>query len=50
MKRVCCYCQKKMGEKEPLEDKRATHGVCKPCFDKQMKEIDDHEKVNISDC
>ena len=27
----CMRCNKKLGEKEPLEDKSITHGVCEPC-------------------
>jgi len=32
MIRVCCVCRKKYGEKEPLEDKRETHGYCDECL------------------
>jgi hypothetical protein len=28
-----------MGEKEPLEDKRETHGLCDPCFEIEKIEI-----------
>ena len=31
MTRVCSWCGKSMGEKEPLEDKRITHGICGAC-------------------
>lgn len=27
----CSWCGKKMGEKEPLGDKRVTHGICEKC-------------------
>jgi len=27
-------CKKKMGEKEPLEDKSETHGYCEECLEK----------------
>ena len=31
MNRVCAWCDRKMGEKEPLEDKRVTSGMCPEC-------------------
>jgi len=31
MKIVCAWCGKDLGEKEPLEDKRITHGICEEC-------------------
>ena len=31
MTRVCSWCGKSMGEKEPLEDKRITNGICGAC-------------------
>lgn len=40
MIRVCCYCNAKMGEKEPLEDKTETHGICKKCYRKVTAMID----------
>ena len=33
MIRVCMVCEKVLGEKEPLYDKRSTHGFCDPCFE-----------------
>ena len=33
MKRVCAWCQKSMGETEPLEDKSITHGMCPECYE-----------------
>lgn len=32
--RVCSVCKKVMGEKEPLDDKRETHGYCDACLAK----------------
>jgi len=29
-----------MGEKEPLEDKRETHGLCSWCFDETLEEAE----------
>lgn len=31
MIRVCAWCKRLLGEKEPLTDTRVTHGVCKNC-------------------
>ena len=28
---ICAWCQKKLGEKEPLENKDHTHGICPAC-------------------
>jgi len=28
---LCAWCGKNLGEKEPLEDKSITHGICKEC-------------------
>ena len=36
MRRFCAWCGKYMGEKPPLDDKTATHGMCKKCFKIQM--------------
>jgi hypothetical protein len=30
---------RKFGEKEPLSDKRATHGICNTCFPKEMEMV-----------
>lgn len=31
MKIVCAWCKKRLGEKEPFEDKRVTHSQCPAC-------------------
>ncbi len=31
MKIVCAWCKKSMGEKEPLNDGRISHGICPEC-------------------
>ena len=43
MIRICCDCKKVLGEKEPLEDERITHGYCPECLEHTMKEL---EKVD----
>ncbi len=40
MKVVCAWCKEDMGEKEPLEDKDATHSMCPKC---QIKFYNDPE-------
>jgi len=37
---VCSYCRKKLGEKEPYENKRYTHGMCSDCHDKMMQQLE----------
>ncbi len=32
MERVCSYCMKKMGAKEPVENTNVTHGICPLCL------------------
>lgn len=39
MKIVCAWCQKDMGEKEPLEDTAITHSICDACQQKQINDI-----------
>jgi hypothetical protein len=39
MIRVCYRCKIVFGEKEPLEDKSETHGLCDPCFELETVEI-----------
>ena len=33
MKRVCAWCNADLGEREPLDDLRVTHGICGVCAD-----------------
>ena len=37
---VCSWCGRYMREKEPIEDKRVSHGQCKPCQMKMREELD----------
>ena len=41
MKSICAWCKKDMGDKEPLEDLSTTHGMCKECYERMEKEIDE---------
>jgi hypothetical protein len=40
MIRKCYVCKKVFGTKEPLEDKRITHGLCDHCFIKEKQKIE----------
>ena len=35
---VCSWCGKTLGEKEPYEDTRITHGICAACKDLVLAE------------
>ena len=49
---LCAWCQINMGEKEPIENKNITHGMCKKCGDNFLpvaantREIIPIKKVN----
>ena len=36
---ICSWCKKDLGEKEPMDDRRISHGMCPDCFEKQKEEI-----------
>lgn len=38
MQLICSYCNRKVGEKSPLEDTRKTHGICDTCFNRLLEE------------
>ncbi len=38
MRVVCSFCGEDMGEKEPLQDNRLSHGMCTPCFEHFSKQ------------
>lgn len=47
MIRWCCYCLSYIGEKEPLEDKSLTHGICEKCLEVELnkrKEVKQDER------
>lgn len=35
---ICAWCKAVQGEKEPLGDKRLTHGICTDCAEKIRQE------------
>ena len=38
MIRLCSWCQTIMGQKEPLDDKQVTHGICPECQEELAEE------------
>jgi hypothetical protein len=50
MKAICSYCRQDMGEREPLDDPRVTHGMCESCalhFEKQWAGVDIGEYLDM---
>ena len=43
MRVLCSWCHRCLGEKEPLEDNRISHSICKECVEKELQEIKDLE-------
>ena len=41
MIRICMFCDMVFGEKEPLHDRRSTHGICDPCFEEFKVKYED---------
>ncbi len=39
MRRVCCWCEKDLGEKMPLEDQGVTGGACDSCASAMLRDI-----------
>lgn len=49
MYEVCAWCKKDLGEKEPIENKIITHGMCEECLAKFKKKIQE-EKMRTIGC
>lgn len=47
---ICAWCKAVQGEKEPLEDKSETHGICKTCADAVKKKYMMSEALTSEDC
>lgn len=39
MQVTCAWRGKDMGEKEPLDNKDTTHGMCQECYDTEMENL-----------
>lgn len=52
MKSVCAWCKVVLGDKEPLDDLRTTHGICATCFKNQTSEprTGDHMSYTCQIC
>ena len=50
MERFCAWCGKYMGQKPPLDDKSATHGMCPRCFKIQMGEVKQNDTATCREC
>jgi len=51
MIRVCGWCGKELGEKEPLEDRSITHGMCDECVENariRLLYLPDHHLDDLS--
>lgn len=35
---LCAWCGLNMGQKEPVQDRRVSHGMCPECEEKQLAE------------
>ncbi len=38
MVHICAWCERFLGIKEPADSRQVTHGICDPCFQRQMWE------------
>jgi hypothetical protein len=45
MKILCAWCQEDLGEKEPIENKAVSHGLCAACEQKINAELDAKEML-----
>jgi hypothetical protein len=39
MTAICAWCKKHLGEKEPLEVRTETHGICEACFAEMAERV-----------
>ena len=44
MIRVCSWCERFLGDKEPLEDQRVTHSVCELCAQQMLASEEDERE------
>ena len=49
MIRQCSWCNRGLGEKEPLEDKRITHTICEKCQEDLVGSVSSRKKTLFMD-
>ncbi len=49
MIRICAWCNRPMGEKEPFDDKSITHGMCEKCADNMEASVVSQKKTLFVD-
>lgn len=37
---LCSFCRKNLGEKEPYENRNITHGMCRECYERMLKQLE----------
>lgn len=37
MRRICGWCLKLLGWRDPLADQRTTHGMCRGCYRRELR-------------
>lgn len=47
---ICYVCRQKYGEKEPLDDRTETHGVCPECWPGELKRVEDQIAKYRKEC
>jgi hypothetical protein len=50
MIRICAWCDTRMGEVPPLEDERATHGICPRCMEGVLRELRGPSLESVPPC
>ena len=40
MIRRCAWCDKYLGQKEPMDSMKVSHGICLVCLEKQNEKLD----------
>jgi hypothetical protein len=49
MKRRCAWCSKVYGHKQPLRDRRTTHGMCPTCKQRLVQKLHAGDKGKTED-
>ncbi len=46
---ICAWCQKHIGEKEPIEIQTETHGICQGCFTEMVERVQHDETPHVEE-